>query len=304
MGRRPTRQRIRSRRYCFTVNNYTAVDVEELRQLGGDSRTKYLVFGREGDGEGETPHLQGFVIFTAQRAFSSVRKLCGGRGHWEETRASSIQAADYCKKEEDFEEFGTGPVAPGTRTDLEEIRGKIEAGVGEREIAQGHFSKWVIYRRSFSAYRAIYQGNQHRQDLEVHVLIGHTGAGKTRFVHQAAREHGEELWTSCSPDFQWFDGYSGQEWVLFDDFRGGCPFALLLRLLDVYPLSVPVKGGFVPWNPRKIYITSNLSVPEWYPDIDVAPLQRRIHKNISISGCEIEEDWEIMFMKLFERFGY
>ena len=45
-----------------------------------------------------------------------------------------------------------------------------------------------------------------------------------------------------SRNLQWFDGYMGQKVVCFDDFRKDfCTFHELLRLLDRYPMDVPVK---------------------------------------------------------------
>jgi hypothetical protein len=79
---------------------------------------------------------------------------------------------------------------------------------------------------------------------------------------------------------RWFDGYSGQLTVIFDDFDGKqVEFRFLLRLLDKYPMQVPVKGGFVNWVPRFVFITSNAYPDEWYPEVpvrDMEALKRRI----------------------------
>ena len=44
-------------------------------------------------------------------------------------------------------------------------------------------------------------------------------------------------------------------------------------------MRVPVKGGFVQWVPKRIWITSNYSPKEWYPnakDEHVKALFRRL----------------------------
>ena len=48
-------------------------------------------------------------------------------------------------------------------------------------------------------------------------------------------------------DGEWWDGYTGQPQVIFDDFRPGVvkSFNTLLRILDRYPLRVPVKGSSI-----------------------------------------------------------
>lgn len=81
-------------------------------------------------------------------------------------------------------------------------------------------------------------------------------------------------------DLKWFDGYSGQQNAIIDDFREDfCSFSFLLRVLDRYPLKVAVKGSFVEWNPTTIYITCPHSPAELYAyktPADLAQLTRRI----------------------------
>lgn len=102
-----------SPRFVFTLNNYTPAEVYDLRLLGDADSTKYLVFGREVGSSG-TPHLQGFVIWTQTRSAGWVKRQLGRRCHVEVARGTSYQAAQYCKKENDFEEFGQVPSTPGT----------------------------------------------------------------------------------------------------------------------------------------------------------------------------------------------
>lgn len=109
---------------------------------------------------------------------------------------------------------------------------------------------------------------------EVLVFWGRTGAGKTRLVHELATD------LYIHPGGAWFDGYDGQADVLFDDF-GGSDFRLpyLLKLLDRYQMTVPIKGGFVQWAPRRIFITSNIDPNNWYSGAFIehqAALRRRI----------------------------
>lgn len=106
-------------------------------------------------------------------------------------------------------------------------------------------------------------------------IYGPTGTGKTRYVFD--REDLNDLWLA-SVNLQWFDGYTGQQAVLIDDFRGNfCSFHSLLRYLDRYPMRVPVKGGFTVWKPTRIYITSSKHPSSIYNvDEDVNQLLRRI----------------------------
>ncbi len=300
MGRRTRSARIRKRRWCFTLNNYTAEEEEAIQTYGGECL--YLCYGRE-IGESGTPHLQGFFIRENAVSLKSLKRF-NKRAHWEAAKGNSVQASEYCKKDGDVWECGTTPVKPGARTDLDTIREEILGGAKELQVANDHFGKWCVYRRSFGRYRELINPPRRRLDLDVHVLVGYTGVGKTRFVHQAAEHHGEEVWISGDPELKWFDGYRGEKWVLLDDFRGGCPFEFLLRLLDVYKLRVQVKGSYVAWNPETIFITSNLDPTVWYSSADCAPLLRRLTKVVHVSAVEASMEWDELFLALFEKFGY
>lgn len=267
-----------------------------------EDRCTYLCYGRERGSQNDTPHLQGFFISKTKISRLTIAK-CFPRSFIEQARGSSQQASEYCKKEGDYVEFGECPGKPGNRSDLNQIRDEIKAGASSLDVAEGHFSKWCLYRRSFQVYRELLRPPSTRRDLVVRLLVGHTGAGKTRYVFDAGERLSQDVYVSGSPDLQWFDGYCGQDWVLLDDYRGGAPFEFLLRLLDIYPLRVPIKGGFVSWNPRSIWITSNLEPHEWYPGIDVAPLQRRIGNVVFISQVEALEPWETLRAKLDQEFG-
>lgn len=119
---------------------------------------------------------------------------------------------------------------------------------------------------------------------KVFVLWGPTGTGKTRFAHDQIMNT-----SSWSPgDYAWFDGYIGQDIVIFDDYRGEYPLQMLLKLLDRYPMRVPVKGGFTTWRPRKVYITSNLSPRAWYPTEDLVSIDALFRRLESIE--EVKEN--------------
>lgn len=96
-----------SRNWCFTINNYTSDDLEKMdllaAQIGGD--IKYLVYGRE-TGDNGTPHLQGFIQFSKKKRLGEARNLISHRSHLEVMEGTALQAATYCKKEGEFNEWG------------------------------------------------------------------------------------------------------------------------------------------------------------------------------------------------------
>jgi len=91
--------------WTFTLNNYRQEDWESLDELYRSGQVKYLVYGRETCPTTGTLHLQGFLQLSKKQRFSGVKKLLGDKYHIEEA-VYPKPAAEYCKKEGEFQEFG------------------------------------------------------------------------------------------------------------------------------------------------------------------------------------------------------
>lgn len=105
---------LQSTRWCFTINNPTDNDRICVQALLDSQRIRYAVVGRE-VGDSGTPHLQGFVIFQVVKSRRAVAAYLP-RAHLEVARGPSHAAADYCKKENDFDEAGDPPRRPANHT--------------------------------------------------------------------------------------------------------------------------------------------------------------------------------------------
>ncbi len=266
--------------FCFTINNPSAYCKSCCYKLQTNDNVDYLIFGTEGSEECRTLHYQGFVCFKKRVLGTKLKRLLGDRAHIEVAKSHDLKkSAVYCKKEGRFNETGVLPQrgeGQGRRSDLLAIRSEIIAGASARQIADDHFPTWVIHRRSFQEYRSLLAPAR-TFPSEVTVYFGTTGVGKTRRVVDSE----PDLWISPDNSLAWFNGYIGQEAVLFDDFVG-CPMNridFLLKLLDRYPMQVPTKGGFINWCPQRIYFTSNLKPEEWFPGLNplrFAALLRRL----------------------------
>jgi hypothetical protein len=271
----PTRQ---ARHWCFTLNNYGDVDVQRLRDLSVDERVDYVVFGRE-KGEKGTPHLQGYIAYAKKASFGKVKEDLGSASHLEPARGSPKQASEYCKKDQDFEEFGVLPRGQGSRSDLIEVHVAVKNGASLRTLAQDYPTIILRYGSGVQRLRSYYRPERETAP-EIHVFWGPTGSGKTRRVWEFADK--QELWVH--PGDRWFDGYDGHRSVLFDDFDGSW-FKLhyLLKLLDRYVMPVPVKGGYTWWVPQHIFITSNIDPKLWY-DHALEDHKRALRRRLSEFG--------------------
>lgn len=111
---------VRKKQWCWTLNNPTDDEEQHLADAYNAGSIVYHVYGRE-VGDNGTPHLQGYTAFEREITFRTVKiRLGSNRLHVEATRGTPAQASDYCKKDGDFEEFGTLPTtSQGRRTDLD-----------------------------------------------------------------------------------------------------------------------------------------------------------------------------------------
>lgn len=236
-------------------------------------------------GQSGTPHLQGYLELPKKQRLVALKQFDGLDGaHFERRRGTGQEAIDYCKKDGNFFEFGQ-PQRPGRRRDLERVRAALDNGSTVLQAVGDDFGLFLQYRKGLDAYRKSRILPRAWKTINI-VYWGPTGTGKTRWVFDCCMDRALFVYAGSSPTSVWFDGYDGHELVLFDDFRGHetIKFEYLLRLLDRYPMQVPVKGGFCEWAPRKVYITSNTPPDKWYPDIpDCRPLWRRLY------SCELVE---------------
>ncbi len=92
---------------------------------------EYLILGKEVGDEG-THHLQGYCVFKNRKQLSGAKKHWP-RAHLEIKRGTIAEAINYCKKDDDWQEWGNVPITKeeGTKKRWEDAydsakRGKFE----------------------------------------------------------------------------------------------------------------------------------------------------------------------------------
>ena len=278
--------RRRDQFWCFTLNNPAADEISALREFCKTPLVRYAIWQTE-VGENGTPHLQGYFELRKQRAFGTLHRMFP-RLHLEARIASRDQARDYCRKSDPttvpntIEEFGNWEEGgQGARNDIEAVTNKLRQGAPVCATILEYPTFHARHPRFMQSFKQALLSMEKRNWLtKVVVLVGPTGLGKTRLLHELF----PELWTFPVQDkgSTWFDSYEADRYVLIDDLEPGqFPFTFLLRICDRYPTLVPVKGGFVNFVPYVIIITSNWPSSNWYFKDDperLAPLARRIHR--------------------------
>lgn len=192
--------------------------------------------------------------------------------NWEDLKA-------YCGKEETrllgpFE-YGTD-VHQGQRSDIELPCALILGGTSTRELALQHSVAFVKYHRGFAALRAAVNPPAAINDRRCFLILGSSGVGKSRWIYR----HFPDAYRMACIVHPWIDGYESQPVAVLEECgRGMMGFNVLKELCDIYPLTLPFKGGFAAWLPKLIFLTSNTEPAGWwcpFPDEDYAAIMRRI----------------------------
>lgn len=84
-------------RWCFTLNNYTNEEYDELIRMV--PKYRYYIIGKE-KGESGTPHLQGYIEFNEKVRPLSV--INNKKIHWEKAKGDRKANYEYCSKGGDF----------------------------------------------------------------------------------------------------------------------------------------------------------------------------------------------------------
>lgn len=275
----PTRN-IRSRGWCFTINNPTQPGANLMEIIKMDPRVTYCVFSLE-QGEQGTRHFQGYLHFEHAQRMQAAKDVVGQRAHLEKARGTPQQNRRYCVKEpiEGPWEHGEMPTQ-GKRNDLTELIDAIKAG-HIKSFLDAVESEWATTAlRNMKQVERMIQLYAKAIDAPPDVVVrwGSTGVGKSRGWRE--RFPGQRIYSKKNS--KWWDGYQGEDIVIWDEFSDStCPIEEWLQLTDRYRSGLigEIKGGHVAMTWTKICFTSNLPPHQWWvnarPD-QLQAVQRRI----------------------------
>lgn len=120
---------------------------------------QYVTFQEE-IGEDGTYHIQGFLQLSQSRAPSYLHSMCT-RCHWNIAN-NPQKAKEYCQKDDATRvsvpfEYGTFTAGQGTRSDLMDIKKRIDNGETLLDIANDHFGSMVRYHKGLQWYQTVKQ---------------------------------------------------------------------------------------------------------------------------------------------------
>lgn len=251
------------KQWCFTVNNPT-INKEDLLEIL-KIHSHYVIIGDE-IGEQGTPHFQGYIDLLKKQRMSTILALFKPlKPHLESRSANSTpyQAANYCKKDAKYVEFGISPKATEkktTSTSLKRMCAALFEGQPIEEAMQIDPATYVRNYRGLQDYQLKTIKVPIMREMETHLYIGVTGSGKT---HSCLTTYPECFKKPIGKSL-WFDGYTNQKVVLIDEFTGQFPLSDMLQIMDKYPTQVERKGSHTTLQHNLLLLTTNVHPSNYY----------------------------------------
>jgi len=241
-------------------------------------KASYIILGLEECPKTQKQHIQGFIIFKQAKTFKQWKSILPAKVHFEKCYSQALNNIKYCSKDGNvLFEYGTKPKGQGKRSDYVVVREMLASGASMKTIVNSVSSYQAV--RSAEIIKKYIDEPRKIAPIEVIWIYGATGVGKTRFVY---KKH-PELYRCIS--YKWWNGYDGHDVVLIDDIRGDfCKFHELLKLTDLYPFRVEIKGSMTQVKYTKLYITAPFPPEQLYESYseDYKQLTRRITKIIKL----------------------
>lgn len=254
------------KQWCFTLNNPT-IPIQELLDVL-KVHCDYVVIGDELSSTG-TPHYQGYIDLKKKQRITTVSLLFApSKPHLESKSNNStpFQAAEYCKKDAKYVEFGIPPKAGQKKNpskSLNMICSAIKDGSTIEEAMQIDPATYVRNYRGLLEYQSRLTQVPIMRDMECHFFYGPTGVGKSHYCFDKY----PQLYRKAIGKCMWMDGLESTHTVVFfDEFVGQYPRNDILMVTDKYPCRVEVKGGYRQLLCNLMLFASNKHPSTYYED--------------------------------------
>lgn len=286
-----------SRKWALVINNplEAGLDHAAIREILHLFALTYFCLSDEIATTG-TYHTHIFLLSQSPIRFATLKNRFP-TAHIEKAYGSAQDSRDYILKEGrwagtskaetsvpgTFEESGELPPEQDKRETVSDgILAMITDGASNAEIIMKYPTAMTKIQH-IQAVRQTLLEEQYRntwRTLDITYISGETGVGKTRSVmEQFGYDNVFQVTNYLHP----FDSYSGQDVILFDEFRSSITVADMLKYLDGYPLMLPCRYADKVACFTKVYIVSNIPLEKQYPNVQLEEpatwraFLRRIH---------------------------
>ena len=316
--------RIRRRDFCITyyrdANNEDHIwEIVQRMTTVFKEEIAYCVFQNELTPSTGRPHWQMYIEMYKPHDISFVKDelFRDPRVHVEIRLKPRDDARDYCRKDYSRRQGPREEVGPfelgtwrqqgvnKTGERMRAVQESIAAGADISTCVEDDPDVVLRHQRSLTWYQNVLQQKDavtNMRDVTVRLFIGDTGSGKSHTAIKEAityleayRENPADLFILDFGDKEkcWFDGYNYGRVLILDDYHSQISVSFLLRLLDKYPLRLPVKGDHKFARYSEVWITTNIPLEQWRepggelmnPE-HLKALRRRIHWIIEFKAGE------------------
>lgn len=269
----------RSRKWQLTINNpiekeFTHDKIKEI--LFEFSNLIYFCMSDE-IGENGTFHTHIYFVVENPAKFSTLKNRFP-EAHIEMVNGTSLENRDYVFKqgkwlddkkketniEDSHEEYGECPLErPGKRSDLANLYDMIREGKSNFEIIEEN-PKYMLHLDKIEKTRQTILESEFKntfRKMRVEYVYGVTGAGKTRGVME---KYGYDKVFRVTDYLHPWDGYKGQDVVIFEEFKSSLRIQDMLNYLDGYPLELPSRYTNKIACYTKVFILSNILLEDQY----------------------------------------
>lgn len=249
----------------------------------------YLIASQEHCPTTGKGHIDGYYEYDTPRNITTenkkfVKTFGKGFGDIQTAYGSAGENYDYSTKEgKESIELGHA-AAQGRKHTLSDAKIAILDGTATvDQIAVENPELYHQYGRTLEKIEDVKLRKMFRTEMTTcEWIAGPTGTGKSHKAFEGYHPETHYLWKLN--DNGWQDGYSGQETVIINDFRGEIKYNEMLNLIDKWPFTVPRRAREpVPFLAKHVIITSSLYPAEVYTNRNKEDKLEQLYRRITVT---------------------
>lgn len=298
----------KARNYVFTINFERKY--QRFPELGGwkvvgeppalldfdqfPTWITYCVYQLE-VGENGVEHFQGYLECMGQQTMTRLHSVEGlERAHFEIRRGTQERAIQYAKKDDTRVdgpwEFGVAK-EQGKRSDLLEVKEKLDKKIPLRQVHEEHFGTMIRYGKALKEYkRTITKPRDFKS--KVFLFVGPPGKGKSTLMKLIAKYvagSNDGVYKAPMPkgSGQYYDDYDGQDVLILDEFDGSRMRPTEFNdICDEHECVLTVHGGAGHQMVSKyIFIGTNYLPSKWWKNRNPSQVRQTMRRIDVIFKC-------------------
>ena len=226
-------------------------------------------------GCGHRPHTQAYIEYDQAQRYTRTKALFHSGIHIESARKGRAANYRYCTKDKPGDSIRLeGPLILSTtaahvhagqaaNTGSKLLEG-VKLGKKPKELLECIQTDSELPLLSHAVkFIPLCTAPRKWQTLCI-VLYGPGGTGKSSLAKAIATKSGYDIYTKDCSSVYW-QGYQGEEAVIFHEFKGAMQISDFKEMLDDHPWEVNIKYSSCQFRARLVVICSNYNPNTWYP---------------------------------------